>query len=56
MWLKDYLPGDIKHIRIMTYGYNSSLVEGNDVRLSDHRRNFIQQLENCRISAEVSTI
>jgi len=56
MWLKDYLPEDIKHIRIMTYGYNSSLVEGNDVRLSDHRRHFIQQLENCRISAEVSTI
>jgi hypothetical protein len=50
MWLKDFLPMDIKNIRIMTYGYDSSLIEfeRNDMRLVDYKRNFIQQLENSR--------
>ncbi|KAF8542620.1 hypothetical protein BDD12DRAFT_802693 [Trichophaea hybrida] len=26
MWLKDFLPHDIKNVRIMSYGYNSNLV------------------------------
>jgi len=55
MWLKDFLPKHIKNIRIMTYGYNSSLVEDtkSTLRLADYRSNFIQQLENARSSAEV---
>jgi hypothetical protein len=27
MWLKDFLPQDVKNVRIMTYGYDSSLIE-----------------------------
>jgi len=55
MWLKDFLPNDVKNVRIMTYGYDSSLIQGanNDTRLLDYKRNFIEQLENSRSSAKV---
>jgi len=54
MWLKDFLSKDVKNIRIMTYGYDSSLVRPEtNGRLIDYRRNFIQQLENSRSSVEV---
>lgn len=55
MWLKDFLPKDVKNIRIMTYGYDSSIVgsDQSDARMTDYRRNFIEQLENSRTSAEV---
>ncbi|KAF8536358.1 hypothetical protein BDD12DRAFT_290351 [Trichophaea hybrida] len=54
MWLKDFLPEDVKYVRIMTYGYDSSIVGGekSDSRLVDYRRNFIQQLENSRSTAK----
>jgi len=56
MWLKDFLPRDVKGIRIMSYGYNTNLV-GNTVddRFLDYRRHFIQMLENSRSSAEERT-
>jgi len=55
MWLKDFLPEHVKNIRIMTYGYDSSLIGDarSNARLIDHRRNFVQQLQNSRSSAEV---
>lgn len=50
MWLQDMLPLDIQNVRIMSYGYDSSLVgqtkAGN--KLLDYKRHFIQQLENAR--------
>ncbi|KAF8545022.1 hypothetical protein BDD12DRAFT_800667 [Trichophaea hybrida] len=54
MWLKDFLPMDVKNIRVMTYGYDSSLVRGerSHARLSDYRRSLIQQLEISRSSAK----
>jgi hypothetical protein len=57
MWLKDFLPKYFKNIRIMTYGYDSSLIGHmkSEHRFSDYRRNFIQQLENSRGSAKVYT-
>jgi hypothetical protein len=50
MWLKDFLPADVKDVRIMTYGYDSNFIrrEQGRMRLVDYRRNFIQQLENSR--------
>lgn len=57
MWLKDFLPKDIKTARIMTFGYESSLTgtnEGN-ARIRGYRQNFIQNLENARRSAKVCT-
>jgi hypothetical protein len=58
MWLRDFLPKDIKNIRIMTYGYDSSLLgpEKNSMRMSDYRGNFMEQLKNSRRSAEVAIV
>ncbi|KAF8538649.1 hypothetical protein BDD12DRAFT_137758 [Trichophaea hybrida] len=52
MWLKDFLPKDVKNIRIMTYGYDSNFggYKNTGARLNDYRRNFIQQLQNSRSS------
>ncbi|KAF8542993.1 hypothetical protein BDD12DRAFT_875508 [Trichophaea hybrida] len=44
MWLKDFLPEDIKGIRIMTYGYNSSLTENVTDEFLDYRRRLSK---NC---------
>jgi len=56
MWLQDFLPNDIKYIRIMTYGYDSRLKGGtasNTETLQDYRRDFLEQLENSRSNAKV---
>jgi hypothetical protein len=50
MWLQDFLPNNIKGIRIMTYGYNTEAG-----RLLDHRRDLIQQMQSARSSLEVIT-
>jgi hypothetical protein len=54
MWLQDFLPRDVKNVRIMIYGYNSRLDDYSDTNtMLDYRRNLIQQLENARSSREV---
>lgn len=55
MWLHDFLPNDVKNIRILTYGYNTKLIGESTTgeTLLDYRRNFIQQLENSRQSDKV---
>ncbi|KAI9769491.1 MAG: hypothetical protein M1840_003968 [Geoglossum simile] len=54
MWLMDFLPNYVENIRIMSYGYDSSLVGDceSESGLFDYRRTFIQQLENSRGSDE----
>jgi hypothetical protein len=52
MWLKDFLSTHVKNIRIMTYGYNSSLKK-RDAKMSNYRRSFIEQLELARVSDKV---
>jgi hypothetical protein len=57
MWLKDFLPDDVPGIRVMSYGYNSNLSsESNDIDFLDHRRNFLQALENSRRTTPVSIL
>jgi hypothetical protein len=57
MWLKDFLPDDVPGIRVMSYGYNSSLSdESIDISFLDHRRNFLQVLENSRLTTPVSIL
>jgi hypothetical protein len=54
MWLQDFLPKDVKNVRIMAYGCNRNLrYEEGDTGLSINIRNFIEQLENSRCLAEV---
>ncbi|KAF8542128.1 hypothetical protein BDD12DRAFT_428180 [Trichophaea hybrida] len=53
MWLKDFLPEDVLGFRIMTYGYNSNLVNDTvDDEFLDYRRRFIHTLQNARRGAE----
>ncbi|KAF8241553.1 hypothetical protein K440DRAFT_591862, partial [Wilcoxina mikolae CBS 423.85] len=53
MWLKDFLPKDVRGFRIMTYGYNSNLVgDVADDGIVDYRKQFIQTLLNARWGAE----
>ena len=53
MWLQEFLPNNIKGIRIMTYGYNT---EANTGRILDHRRDLVQQIQSARGSQEVVTM
>jgi len=55
MWLKDFLPYDIPNLRVLTYGYDSSLAgtSRTDSRLLDYQRNFIRAIENARSSVQV---
>lgn len=55
MWLKDFLPRDVKGVRVMSYGYNSNLV-GDTVkdRFLEYRKRFIHSLLNARQGNEVS--
>ncbi|KAF8251998.1 hypothetical protein K440DRAFT_595037 [Wilcoxina mikolae CBS 423.85] len=50
MWLQDFLPQDFKNVRIISYGYNSSLDSDSNNGLLDFRRHLVQQLENARSS------
>ncbi|KAF8541138.1 hypothetical protein BDD12DRAFT_791145, partial [Trichophaea hybrida] len=54
MWLQDFLPQDIKNIRIMTYGYNTNLFGTNagHYKILDHQRDLIEQLDSARSSPE----
>jgi hypothetical protein len=52
--VEGFLPVDIQLIRIMSYGYHSTLSdESIDIDFLDHRRNLLQVLENSRRSAPV---
>jgi hypothetical protein len=53
MWLYDFLPEHFKSARIMTYGYNGSLQEPNGARLTDHRKSFMEELQNARVDCAV---
>jgi hypothetical protein len=58
MWLKDFLPHDVQNIRIMSYGYDSSLLGHGTAknRQLDHTQLFIHDIENARSSVEVSIL
>jgi hypothetical protein len=50
MWLRDFLPNDVQSVRIMAFGYNSTLAgsAAAEQRILDYVRDLIQQLENAR--------
>jgi hypothetical protein len=53
MWLRDFLPEHFTNIRVMTYGYDSSLRNANGSNLIDYRRNFTECLRNARRDCSV---
>lgn len=55
MWLQDLLPADLQSIRVMTYGYNSSLTRDTvEQTFVDYRRSFIHALMDARSKVEVN--
>ena len=56
MWLRDFLPVNFANIRIMTYGYDSSLKNPNGANLTDYRRNFRECLQNARRDCPVHIV
>ncbi|RPB06396.1 hypothetical protein P167DRAFT_514553, partial [Morchella conica CCBAS932] len=53
MWLQDLLPADLQSIRVMTYGYNSSLTRDTvEQTFVDYRRSFIHALMDARSKVE----
>ncbi len=59
MWLRDYLPGDIRNqARILLYGYESQLqgVNSNNCILRDFGATFIEHLMSLRDHPSVSEL
>ncbi|KAF8244510.1 hypothetical protein K440DRAFT_663433 [Wilcoxina mikolae CBS 423.85] len=54
MWLKDFLPKDLKDARIMAYGYDSRIDGPHTLphRLVNFQRTFLEEVENFRCGAE----
>jgi hypothetical protein len=50
MWLTDFLPHDVKKIRVMTFGYDTAIngAQSRDIKLDDYRRELMQLLNNAR--------
>lgn len=49
MWLRDILPTDLPHARIMTYGYDTKLTGSKcNARISDYAREFLATIIDAR--------
>lgn len=54
MWLTDFLPMSFNNVRIMTYGYNTQLVDNPlDMTIFRHAKHLLEMLENARCSSQV---
>jgi hypothetical protein len=58
MWLKDFLPQDLKNARVMTYGYDSRLdgPHASHHRIVNFQRTFLEEIENSRHDVQVLLI
>ena len=53
--LRDYLPLDVKNIRVLLYGYPTQLQDSMAAgKISDYSNNLIEDLISMRVSARVS--
>lgn len=54
MWVRDFLTRDLDHqlgggIRVLTYGYDSTLLDNNsNAGISEFARSFLETLKNAR--------
>jgi hypothetical protein len=60
MWLRDFLPEDLNqdghHVRILTYGYDSTLVgSSSDASVHDSARRLLEAVKDSRCQPHVST-
>ncbi|KAK6524862.1 hypothetical protein TWF281_011763 [Arthrobotrys megalospora] len=54
MWLRDFLSKDedLKHCRVMTFGYDTKYQSKKDLWIEDHVVNFLTELEKARETKE----
>lgn len=54
MWLRDFLPEHIPSARILTYGYDSTLLKNNSTAsILEVSRNLLEALNTARVRDEV---
>lgn len=54
MWLRDFLPEHVPNARILTYGYNSTLLKNNSTAsILEFSQNFLEALNTARAEDEV---
>lgn len=55
MWLRDFLPENTPHARILTYGYDSKLLGNNSTAsIREFSRNFLEALNSARVNDAVN--
>ena len=54
LWLQDFLPQDVKDIRVMSFGYNASAAFGNTTAtITDHAKDLLTCLIDKREEGDV---
>lgn len=54
LWLRDFLPKDLPGARIMSFGYDSMVVDGQSIHgMIENVGDLLMQLRYRRLSAEV---
>lgn len=49
MWLRDFIPTDLPHARILTYGYDTTLAGSkSNARISDYAKEFLATVIDAR--------
>lgn len=50
IWLRDFLPGDIPNIRVLLYGYDTSILQNDSKEsIGDLGRHFLESLKAFRV-------
>jgi hypothetical protein len=56
LWLQDFLPRDVKNIRVMSFGYNASAAFGNTTAtIVDHAKDLLCCLVDKREEEDVGS-
>ncbi|KAN0086965.1 hypothetical protein V8E54_000653 [Elaphomyces granulatus] len=56
LWLQDFLPQDVKNIRVMSFGYNASAALGNTTAtIADHAKDLLGCMVDKREEADEKT-
>ena len=57
MWLRDGLPQDLAGARVLSYGYDSKLIQSETFQVVDNiARSFLVTMRNIRIHDKVSRV
>lgn len=57
MWLRDFLPENVPNARILTYGYDSTLLNNNsNASILEFSQNFLEALKAARTGETVISL